>query len=158
MSSIRTAERDEQLSRASTGAPRPYGAGATNLVCVAATGKNDALAGFSNRGKSAVHLAAPGVDIHSSLPEWSNFSGFPERLRGNWAQSRGRGDRVGHRLEPSELATVGTVQHDRLPGGRYSNDDDYTIRNCRGQPAGRSGCQIRYHMYLDTEFQDTGTT
>ena len=44
----------------------PNGAGATNLVCVAATNMNDGMAGFSNRGKSAVHLAAPGVDIFSS--------------------------------------------------------------------------------------------
>ncbi|BAU47851.1 peptidase S8 [Sulfurifustis variabilis] len=39
-----------------------------NVVAVAATDHNDALAGFSNYGANTVHLAAPGVDILSSVP------------------------------------------------------------------------------------------
>jgi subtilisin family serine protease len=47
--------------------PCNYG-GATNVICVAATDRNDQLAGFSNYGASSVHLAAPGVDILSTMP------------------------------------------------------------------------------------------
>jgi subtilisin family serine protease/subtilisin-like proprotein convertase family protein len=39
-----------------------------NIVCVAATDNNDELAGFSNFGQNSVDLAAPGVDILSSVP------------------------------------------------------------------------------------------
>ena len=39
-----------------------------NLVCVAATDRDGALAGFSNRGAVNVDLAAPGVDIGSTFP------------------------------------------------------------------------------------------
>ena len=39
-----------------------------NVLSVAATDRNDSLAGFSNFGKFSVHLGAPGVDIISTLP------------------------------------------------------------------------------------------
>ncbi len=65
--------------------PAPHGVGASNIVCVAATNISDALAGFSNRGTSAVHLAAPGVDIYSSWPQWSSvFSDNLETSFANW--------------------------------------------------------------------------
>src|SRR5207249_11146682 len=39
-----------------------------NIVSVAATDNTDNLAYFSNYGKTSVDLAAPGVDIYSTLP------------------------------------------------------------------------------------------
>lgn len=50
---------------------------AANIVCVAASDQNDALAGFSNFGASSVDLAAPGVRTLSSVPGtgYSYFSG-----------------------------------------------------------------------------------
>lgn len=42
-----------------------------NLISVAAHNNKDELAGFSNRGNKSVHLAAPGVNIHSTLKDGS---------------------------------------------------------------------------------------
>ena len=39
-----------------------------NVVSVAATDQNDALASFSNYGAKTVNVCAPGVDIYSTLP------------------------------------------------------------------------------------------
>jgi subtilisin family serine protease len=39
-----------------------------NIICVAATDHDDSLASFSNYGSTRVDLAAPGVDILSSIP------------------------------------------------------------------------------------------
>ncbi len=39
-----------------------------NIICVAATDHNDALAAFSSYGSNHVHLAAPGVAIWSTTP------------------------------------------------------------------------------------------
>jgi thermitase len=39
-----------------------------NVICVAASNQDDALAGFSNHGALSVDLAAPGVDIASTYP------------------------------------------------------------------------------------------
>jgi subtilisin family serine protease len=44
------------------------------IVSVAATGNNDSLASFSNYGMTTVDLAAPGVNIYSTLP--GNGYGF----------------------------------------------------------------------------------
>lgn len=40
----------------------------SNVIAVAATDSRDALASFSNYGKRSVHVAAPGVDILSTVP------------------------------------------------------------------------------------------
>jgi subtilisin family serine protease len=39
-----------------------------NIISVAATSNRDTLASFSNYGKQSVHIAAPGVDIVSTIP------------------------------------------------------------------------------------------
>jgi len=49
----------------SPGYPCSYDA--ANIICVAATDQNDRLADFSNYGRRTVDLAAPGVDILSSI-------------------------------------------------------------------------------------------
>lgn len=47
-----------------------------NVISVAAIDNNGQLANFSNYGKSKVHIAAPGVDILSSIPGgYEEFSG-----------------------------------------------------------------------------------
>ncbi len=42
----------------------------SNMIVVAATDQNDALASFSNYGATTVDLGAPGVNILSTLPTW----------------------------------------------------------------------------------------
>ena len=48
-----------------------------NVVCVAASDRDDALASFSNYGAASVDLAAPGVDIASTWPgaRYASLSG-----------------------------------------------------------------------------------
>ncbi len=47
-----------------------------NIIAVAATGQNDRLASFSNYGASSVDIAAPGVDIFSTVPGgYATYSG-----------------------------------------------------------------------------------
>lgn len=49
--------------------PASYGLYLDNVVTVAATDHKDRLAGFSNYGKQSVDLAAPGVNILSTVPK-----------------------------------------------------------------------------------------
>ncbi len=53
----------------------PAGYNVPNVISVAASDHNDALAGFSSFGDQTVHLAAPGVNILSTTPG-NNFSSF----------------------------------------------------------------------------------
>jgi subtilisin family serine protease len=48
-----------------------------NVISVAATDSSDALASFSNYGTSSVHIAAPGVNIYSTVPTaaYASYSG-----------------------------------------------------------------------------------
>ncbi len=46
----------------------PAGIPLTNIISVAATDRNDEIAYFSNYGEVEVDLAAPGVDIYSTIP------------------------------------------------------------------------------------------
>ena len=46
----------------------PCAYAAANVLCVAATDANDALASFSNTGPVSVDLAAPGAQILSTVP------------------------------------------------------------------------------------------
>jgi subtilisin family serine protease len=46
----------------------PAGFDNDNLISVAATDSSDELAFFSNYGKKSVHLAAPGVNVYSTVP------------------------------------------------------------------------------------------
>ena len=52
----------------------PASCSSSNIIAVAATDRYDALASFSNYGLSTVDLAAPGVDILSTLPKNSYAS------------------------------------------------------------------------------------
>jgi thermitase len=55
-----------------TTASYPCNYTAANLICVAATNNNDALAGFSNFGATSVDLGAPGVDVESARPRYTD--------------------------------------------------------------------------------------
>jgi subtilisin family serine protease len=60
----------------------------TNMIVVAATDQNDALAGFSNYGTNTVDLGAPGVNILSTLPvSQAGTRAFVQRGSTNYAAS-----------------------------------------------------------------------
>lgn len=52
-----------------------YPASISDVVAVAATDQNDAIARFSNRGPN-IAVAAPGVDIWSTVPTFVNSTGY----------------------------------------------------------------------------------
>jgi subtilisin family serine protease len=143
--------------------PPPHGIGATNVVCVAASNKTDGLAGFSNRGKSAVHLAAPGVDILSSIPQWSPvFSDNLETNFSNWTEGLGSSPQSGASTLPwqwtTEFSESPTHSMTDSPGANYLVNQNYTIRNNAAlNLTGRIGCLADYNLrLLMRDFDDEG--
>jgi thermitase len=124
-------------------------ASAPNVLCVAATDRNDQFATFSNHGTTAVQLAAPGVDVLSTWPAQEpvvpteGFEGDPIPARwpatGTWAKT-------------TESEHAGDQSASDSPNALYQNDSDTTLT--RVGPidlSGRSGCDVDYWLALDTE-------
>lgn len=50
------------------------------MISVGATDQYDNLASFSNYGTGSVQIAAPGVNIYSSVPTSTGVSGVPQTI------------------------------------------------------------------------------
>ena len=129
-----------------------------NLLCIGATGTTDALASFSNHGTSAVHLAAPGVNIRSTWPTYSTLPGFPEDYEGSNAAFNSRwGDRTGG--SPAWNRTTlrkkaGTHSLADSPTSNYPSNSVRSIRRLASfSLAGRVGCLVENWVRLDAELQ-----
>jgi thermitase len=138
--------------------PAEGGANAANVICVGATGRTDVIAPFSNRGTSAVHIAAPGVDIRSTWPGYSNL--MSDNFEGTVAQFNARwGNRI-PAANPwnrtSATRTSGTFSITDSPVGNSVNQDTSITKLAMFNLAGRTGCRINYNMRLNTE-NPTGT-
>ena len=132
--------------------PCNYGAAPDNLanvICVAATDRNDMLAGFSNYGHS-VDLAAPGVDVPSTWPAYDTLAseGFEDPFA-NWATYTLGGFAFGR----STTHADGAYSAADSPAGSYApNTDTWLYRTgSMASLAGRIGCRLSYNLRLDTE-------
>jgi thermitase len=120
-----------------------------NVICVAATDQNDALASFSNYGAS-VDLAAPGVGVTSTWPAYEihGEEGF-EGLLSNWTTYVVSGTPFDH----STTSANGAYSVADSPGGNYLPSTDSSLHRTTswGTPTGRVGCRLFYELRLDTQ-------
>jgi subtilisin family serine protease len=137
--------------------PAPYGYGVPNIICVGASTRTDARAGFSNYGKSAVHIFAPGGDNPAGndiLSTW--IPGF-EAVWSDNMEAATWGDPTGGPPNWSRtqevVPTSGTWSITDSAGGNYVNDAFTTIRNLSPiDLTGRRGCFLQYESLVETEF------
>jgi subtilisin family serine protease len=136
-----------ELHRPPTNAP--------NVLCVAATNVNDSLAGFSNRGTAAVHLAAPGVAVRSTTPVFVNTPGSPDGLEGSarafdrrWGGHAGGSPRWGRTTRREKSGRWSLTDS---PGGDYPNNRVRAIRRDPFTLTGRVGCGIEYDLWLSSQ-------
>jgi subtilisin family serine protease len=101
---------DVPIYPCSFGAPDPE-ADLPNIICVAATDRNDELADFSNYGLASVDLAAPGVDVLSTAPSYSTVAldDFEADLPGRWTPSQLPGNRVWGRTTEAKVSGAFSV-------------------------------------------------
>jgi subtilisin family serine protease len=132
--------------------PCSYGAAPDNLanvICVAATDQNDALASFSNYGHS-VDLAAPGVGITSTWPAYDTLAaeGFEDPFT-SWAPQSASGAEFGR----STTSASGVYSAADSPAGGYADNSDTWLYRTSSMAslAGRIGCRLFYSLRLDTE-------
>ena len=121
-----------------------------NLICVAATSENDALADFSNFGAESVDLAAPGTDIVSAWPAYTALSTetFETDMAGRWLA----GGAPNTWARTNSAHAGGTSSVTDSPGGAYTaNADNWLAKVGPTSFAERIGCQAAYNLRLDTE-------
>jgi subtilisin family serine protease len=130
--------------------PCNYGAGPDNLanvICVAATDQNDALATFSNYGAS-VDLAAPGVSTASTWPAYATVyaQGFENPFTG-WVNN------LGSTFAQSTTAASGAYSITDSPAGSYAPGANMLFYRSAAVAslAGKVGCRYFYNLRLDTE-------
>ncbi len=124
-----------------------------NMIAVAATDNNDALASFSNYGPASVQLGAPGVAVLSTLP--GNSYGYLSGTSMATPHVSGAAALVLSACDvtPQELKAILLDNVDPIPsltgrtvtGGRLNVN--HAIRSCNG-PAGLSPSSISFGTVL----------
>jgi subtilisin family serine protease len=121
-----------------------------NLLCVAASDQADRLASFSNFGRTAVDLAAPGASVLSTLPAYATLfgNGFETELAGTW-ETGGINNTWGR---TQIVANSGSFSLSDSPGAEYQNGTDSFVRSAAPVSlAGQHGCRVEYALRLNTE-------
>lgn len=120
-----------------------------NIISVAATDQNDALASFSNRGATSVDLAAPGVNIYSTIPAratlWSD--NFDDGSIADWLT----GGTFNTWAVTTELRRSVNFSLTDSPGANYLINTDSWARSPVINLSGRRGCKLTYYLELNSE-------
>ncbi len=126
---------------------------AANKICVAATDSSDALAAFSNFGAVNVDLAAPGVDILSTLPTKTVFSDdFETAIAGRWTTNDAGQTGTPRWARTTLFSTSPTHSLTDSPAGNYVANQDNWARNTTGfNLTGGSNCKVTAQAKIDTE-------
>ena len=115
-----------------------------NIISVAATDHNDTLASFSNYGASSVDLAAPGVNIYSTLPARTVLLFDEMDDLNNWTVDSPWG--------LSNIAPIAAPSATDSPGGNYANNANVSLEiSSPFNLTGLRGTVLDYYMLLDTE-------
>ncbi len=122
-----------------------------NILCVAATDSTDALAGFSNFGATSVDLAAPGVNIFSTVPFTTRF--FDDFESGGAAWSSGGVNNTWDIIECTAGGLHCWTDSPPLFAPYVNNTNSWiqTVSNI-DVSTGVEECQVIYPLVLATQF------
>ncbi|MEA2516437.1 MAG: hypothetical protein QOG16_275, partial [Actinomycetota bacterium] len=120
---------------------------AANLVCVAASDQNDALAGFSNYGAVNVDLTAPGTRILSTVPSFTRAlrETFEADISSTWTTG-GTGTRWGRSLD-----SLGYFAADSPDGNYQANTNSWLKTATPVDLSNQQNCRLVYAFSLDSE-------
>lgn len=113
-----------------------------NVISVAAVNNGGSLASFSSYGKTSVHVAAPGVDVMSSVPKKTDPSGYA-----TWS---------GTSMATPHVSGVAALLLAHVPGMNYSEVKARLMKSCRPLTALRTktacgGMVDAYYALLNEE-------
>jgi subtilisin family serine protease len=111
-----------------------------NIIAVAATGSDDALASFSNYGAASVHVAAPGVGITST------YLGSQSGIIDEGFESGAAGWSLDAPIARTETGRLSGWSLTDSPDGNYANDLNISARSPAFSMAGRSGAHLEFYL------------
>jgi subtilisin family serine protease len=123
-----------------------------NIICVAATDQNDALASFSNYGATTVDVGAPGTNIYSTVADTTVVNETFDELTApaiptGWVRG-GTGNNWG---TYSFGGSVGNVLYADL-AYPYANNADTNVTSPQYSLIGYTGASISFATSCDTEY------
>lgn len=120
----------------------------SNIICVAATDQNDNLASFSNYGVTSVDVAAPGVNIYSTMPaRQAVFSdNFDDGNISDWTT----GGTNNTWAVTSELSESPSYSITDSPGSNYLNNTNSWIQSPVINLSGKKGCKLLFNLEIST--------
>jgi len=129
-----------------------------NIISVAATDQRDVLAGFSNYGAVSVDVAAPGVNIYSTVPPDRTVTGSESFETGAPGWTYETRNNITNLVISNTVALTTedafSPSHsltDR-PGGTYFDNRSYRAQSPPYDFTGLDGLLLRFMLKLDTEF------
>lgn len=117
-----------------------------NIICVAATDQNDALASFSNYGTTSVDVAAPGVNIYST--------GFTQELFGSATLPTFTGTKFTKSSGSWLTSTWVGGDKNAVANTTYANNDDgiLTLTSPVDTTVISGNVQLSFYLYADIEY------
>jgi len=125
-----------------------------NIISVAATDQNDALASFSNYGATSVDVGAPGTNIYSTLPQETtalseDFEAVtPPAVPSGWVKA-GTSNNWGTYALPTTKVLYGDLAYP------YANNANTTITSPT-YDLGTGGANIDFWTKCDTQYLTDG--
>jgi len=136
-----------------------------NIISVAATDQNDALASFSNFGAVSVDVAAPGVNIKSTIPPArvnSNSWNFDTGAATGWTlETRDNfGTLLANTVAVSNEASFSPTFSltDTPGGGLYTNNRSYRATSPAINLTGKQGALLSFQLNFITELGGDAVT
>jgi|GEM_PF-2885068 len=135
-----------------------------NIICVAATTQFDLKANYSNYGLTSVDLAAPGSNILSTFPTFSNlffenFNSAPTRFDEvydvpawfSYSDRWERTDGIGNGSPGAETGAVADSLNAAGTDVNYAANSNTPMTSLPINLAGQKGCRLEFFLKLDTE-------
>ena len=128
-----------------------------NIISVAATDQNDALASFSNYGLTTVDVGAPGTNIYSTYPVSStvfseNFDSLTPPAIGSKFTVGGNTTSHWGTVNLGSKALSADISH--VP---YANNADNYVTSSAIDLSGKSGAALSYDVSCDTDLTNPPT-
>lgn len=121
-----------------------------NIISVAATDQNDALASFSNYGSVSVDVGAPGTNIYSLMAAREIvYSEDFEGTTGGWTFSTTAGNSWA--FSPATAYSGSKSLDDGSGAANYPDNNNASATSASFSLAGKSGCLLDFWFAYDTE-------